>query len=86
MLRRRLEGTELPGAVSAITLKLTLLGGAYVGQEALFPGSGQRLRRLKEALNAVKARYGTTGLYRIAEVEPWSRIPERRYALISFEP
>ena len=86
MLRRRLEGTELPGAVSAVTLKLTLLGGAYVGQEALFPGSGQRLRRLKEALAAVKARYGTTGLYRIAEVEPWSRIPERRYALISFEP
>ena len=86
MLRRRLEGTQLPGAVSAVTLKLTLLGGAYVGQEMLFPGSGQRLRRLQEALAAVKARYGTTGLYRIAEVEPWSRIPERRYALISFEP
>lgn len=86
MLRRRLEGTVLPGAVSAVTLKLTLLGGAYVGQETLFTGSGQRLQRLRDALASVKARYGTTGLYRIAEVEPWSRIPERRFALISFEP
>lgn len=86
MLARRLAGVELPGAVSAVTLKVTLLGGPYVGQEPLFPGGGQRLARLKDALAAVKARYGTTGLFRIAEVEPWSRIPERRYALIDFDP
>ena len=86
MLARRLEGVELPGAVSAVTLKVTLLGGPYVGQEMLFPGGGQRLARLRDALASVKARYGTTGLYRIAEVEPWSRIPERRYALIDFDP
>lgn len=86
MLARRLERAELPGAVHAVTLKVTLLGGPYVGQERLFPGGGQRLERLKEALTPVKARYGTTGLYRIAEVEPWSRIPERRYALIDFDP
>src|SRR5690606_8420796 len=69
MLARRLAGVELPGAVSAVTLKVTLLGGPYVGQEPLFPG-GQRLARLKDALAAVKARYGTTVLFRIAEVEP----------------
>ncbi len=86
MLARRLAGVELPGAVSAVTLKVTLLGGPYVGQEPLFPGGGQRLARLKDALAAVKARYGTTGLFRIVEVEPWSRIPERRYALIDFDP
>jgi len=25
-------------------------------------------------------------LYRVVEVQPWSRLPERRYALIAFEP
>jgi hypothetical protein len=25
-------------------------------------------------------------LYHVIEVQPWSRLPERRYALIDFEP
>lgn len=86
ILSRRLQGTVLPGAVSSLTVKLTLLGGAYVGQESLFVSSAQRWKRIKEAVASIKARSGSTGLYRIAEVEPWSRIPERRYALISFDP
>lgn len=86
MLRRRLEGVKLPGAPSELHLKLTLLGGAYVGQESLFAGNGERWKKIREALAAVKARSGSTGLYRILEVEPWSRIPERRFALIRFEP
>lgn len=86
MLRRRLEGVKLPGALSELHLKLALLGGAYAGQEPLFAGSGERWKRIREALAAVKARSGSTGLYRILEVEPWSRIPERRFALIRFEP
>lgn len=86
MLRRRLEGVKLPGAPSELHLKLTFLGGAYVGQESLFAGGGERWKKIREALAAVKARSGSTGMYRILEVEPWSRIPERRYALIRFEP
>ncbi len=85
-LRRRLEGSAFPGAVVSITLKVTALGGTFVGQETLFADGAQRLKRIKEAISKVKVRHGTTGLYRIAEVEPWSRIPERRYALIDFEP
>ncbi len=86
MLKRRLRESALPGAVEALTGKLTLLGGAYVGQESLFAERSERITKIKAALARIKARYGTTGLYRIAEVEPWSRIPERRYALISFDP
>ena len=73
------------GGGSAVTLKVTLLGGPYVGQEPLFPGGGQRLaaqRRLGRGQGPVR-HYRP---FRIAEVEPWSRIPERRYALIDFEP
>lgn len=85
-LRRRLAGAAFPGAVVSLTLRITALGGAFVGQETLFADGGQRLKRIREAVAKVKARHGTTGLYRIAEVEPWSRIPERRYALVNFEP
>lgn len=86
MLKRRLGESSLPGAIEALTAKLTLLGGAYVGQVSLFAERAERIGKIKEAFERIKARYGTTGLYRIAEVEPWSRIPERRYALISFDP
>ena len=86
VLRRRLEGAAFPGAVVSLTLKVTALGGPFVAQETLFAAGGQRLQRIKEAVAKIKAKTGTTGLYRIAEVEPWSRIPERRYALINFEP
>lgn len=85
LLRRRLEAVQLPGAVSSLTLQLTALGPLYAGQESLFPGSSQRMKRIREALAGIIARDGSSGLYRVAEVEPWSRIPERRYALISFD-
>lgn len=85
MVKRRLADTPLPGAVEALAVKVSLLGGAYVAQEALFAERTERMGRIKEALEPLKARYGTSGLYRIAEVEPWSRIPERRYALIDFD-
>jgi len=26
------------------------------------------------------------GVYDVVEVQPWSRLPERRYALIDYEP
>lgn len=86
ILRRRLEGSALPGAIEALTLKLTVLGGPYAGQGALFTGGSERWQRIGAAAARLRIRYGTAVLHRIVEVEPWSRIPERRYALISFEP
>lgn len=86
ILRNRLQGTALPGAILEMTLQITVLGGPYVRQAAFFNEEQEHWSRIKQALGALKARHGTTHLYRIAEVEPWSRIPERRYALISFDP
>ena len=31
-------------------------------------------------------RLGDSPLYRVVELDPWSRIPERRHALLRFEP
>ena len=86
ILRNRLHGMALPGAIIEMTLQITVLAGAYVRQASFFTEEHEHLGRIKQALGALKARHGTTQLYRIAEVEPWSRIPERRYALISFDP
>ncbi len=41
---------------------------------------------LKEAVKELKLKLGHSPLYRVVEVDPWSRIPERRYALLNFEP
>lgn len=86
VLQGQLRQVSLPGALAELTLQLTVLGGTAIRQASFFAEPSGRLSRLKQALAAVKARRGTTGLYRIAEVEPWSRIPERRYALIHFDP
>ncbi len=41
---------------------------------------------LREAVKELKLKLGHSPLYRVVEVDPWSRIPERRHALLSFEP
>jgi protein ImuB len=41
---------------------------------------------LREAVKELKLKLGHSPLYRVVEVDPWSRIPERRHALMSFEP
>ncbi|HET7092534.1 MAG TPA: hypothetical protein VFI22_03625, partial [Thermomicrobiales bacterium] len=57
------------------------------GRQELLPGFyARRPRRLAEACRQLKQRFGSSCLYRVIEVEPWSRIPERRQALIAFEP
>ena len=41
---------------------------------------------LREAVRELKLKLGYSPLYRVVEVDPWSRIPERRHALLNFEP
>ena len=86
VLRRRLGTVELPGAAERVSLTLTGIISAPARQEAL-PGIRRcRPRPLVEAVQQLKQRYGASPIYRIVEVEPWSRIPERRHALVSYEP
>ena len=54
-------------------------GGLELEEEAL-PHS------LREAVKELKLKLGFSPLYRVVEMDPWSRIPERRYALLNFEP
>jgi len=85
-LRLRLQDLELPGPAEAMTLELRGIVGEVAHQQLLPGMRRRRVRPLVEAARHLKQRYGVSPLYRIAEVEPWSRIPERRHALITFDP
>ena len=59
-------------------------GGRETASVALDEGAVPHA--LKEAVRELKLKLGYSPLYRVVEVDPWSRIPERRYALLNFEP
>jgi DNA polymerase-4/protein ImuB len=86
VLRQALQEAELPGPVSVLRLELVGLT-VEVGRQLGLPVMRRRVRdHLEDALRQLKARYGYCPVGRIVEVEPWSRIPERRLALIDFDP
>ncbi|MGH2356359.1 MAG: DNA polymerase Y family protein [Chloroflexota bacterium] len=86
-IRSALEGATFPGPVVDLTLELTALTPAVAHQEVLWPDARRRQQeRLHEALRQLKARYGFCPVGRIVELEPWSRVPERRVALLAYDP
>jgi DNA polymerase-4/protein ImuB len=85
-LGHRLQAIELPGAAEALTLELAGLVAETAQQDRLPGFRSRQVRPMINAARQLKQRYGASPIYRIAEVEPWSRIPERRHALISYDP
>ena len=85
-LKHRLQEIELTGPAEALHLDLIGLVGEVSHQELIPSLRSRRNRPLVEAARQLKQRYGVSPLFHIAEVEPWSRIPERRHALISYDP
>jgi nucleotidyltransferase/DNA polymerase involved in DNA repair len=81
----RLQALELPGPVEAVALQLS-----GIVQEVSHQGMLPMLRPrhdepLANAAQQLQQRYGLSPLFQVVEVEPWSRIPERRHALVTFE-
>lgn len=80
------EVAVLPGPAVQITLELNALTSVLGWQDNLWPRErAQREERLHAALRQLKARYGACPVGRVVEVEPWSRIPERRAAIVAFD-
>jgi len=48
--------------------------------------SEEASKAIREAVRELTLRLGHSPLYRVVEVDPWSRIPERRHALLPLEP
>ena len=71
-----------PAPIDELALELLGLGGEAARQPGLFVARARQLAEIAEAARQLRARYGRVPLYHAVEVEPWSRIPERRWALI----
>lgn len=82
----RLQDLELDGAVESLTLIFSGLSQATARQASLAQMGARATVPLVAAIHQLKHRYGESPLYHVVEVEPWSRIPERRHALISYDP
>jgi nucleotidyltransferase/DNA polymerase involved in DNA repair len=99
LLRSRMELIPPPRSVEGLALEFVQFG-APTSQEELFqrtddagrPVEGRTLSEgsvppsLRKAVRELTLRLGDSPLYRVVEMDPWSRIPERRHALLRFEP
>lgn len=85
-LKTLIGNLVLPGPVEEVLLQLSDLCGEIGKQGGMFTGNAGRELQLQESVRQLKARFGRTPVYRMVEVEPWSRIPERRQALIDYDP
>ena len=90
-LKTRLEQAPPTGAVESLTVEFT----AFVrgtdelqlfARDANSAARAGRRHALRAAVHEIKTRFSRCALYHIVEVHPWSRIPERRYALIDYDP
>lgn len=86
-LKRRLDGTYLPSAVTGIGLGLSGLGASESVQGSLaLHGDGEHRQRARQLVGNLRLRWGTNPLKVVALLDPASRIPERRARLVDFEP
>jgi DNA polymerase-4/protein ImuB len=79
-IRRVLEDYPQPGPVEQVGLRITGLGRQSRRQKSLFAEVRAR-EHLLEDIKQMELRLGNNQVFRVKEVEPWSRIPERRYTL-----
>jgi hypothetical protein len=86
LVKHSLECQPPPGALESLSLTLSGLTGDAGRQESLFHDVRRR-ENLQEALSQMEARFGRRPpIFQVREVEPWSRLPERRQALVPFVP
>jgi len=86
VLKNVLERLQIPGPVEEVAIELSGLCGDAGIQGSLWSDVRQR-ENLRESLKQLEARLGERSpIYQIKELEPWSRLPERRRALTSFNP
>ena len=94
-LRIRLEQSPPTGAAERLVLEFTAFAPGTTelqlfARDAQAAARAGQQRALQSAAREIRMRTrdrgGRSFLYHVIEVQPWSRLPERRYALIDFEP
>ena len=79
-IKQGLENFPQLGPVEEAGMRVTRLGYPRGRQRSLFSEVRGR-DHLLEDIRQLELRQGTPQVFKVKEVEPWSRIPERRYAL-----
>ncbi|MEX0800848.1 MAG: DNA polymerase Y family protein [Dehalococcoidia bacterium] len=69
-----------------LEVELVGLSGESGRQASMFDGRAKLKAQVTEAVRQLQAQHGEVALGRAVEVEPWSRIPERRMALVDYGP
>jgi hypothetical protein len=90
-LKVKLGQSPPAGAVENLTVKFTRFAPGTTelqlfNRDAASAARAGRHRALRWATQEIKTRLKRTMLHHVIEVHPWSRLPERRYALIDFDP
>ncbi|MCH8279858.1 MAG: DNA polymerase Y family protein [Chloroflexi bacterium] len=85
-MKSRLGAVLLPGPLEDMKLTLSGITGESGIQSSLFSDVRKR-EQLREMMRQLQALLGCKPpIYQMKDVEPWSRIPERRQALVPFDP
>ncbi|MCZ2109635.1 MAG: hypothetical protein LC118_08720 [Dehalococcoidia bacterium] len=84
--RNGIERLDLAAPATAVGLTLSGICSEYVRQERLWETGPRGAAALGEAIEQLTVREGSPQVYRVVEVEPWSRIPERQRALAAYYP
>ena len=85
LLKTRLSMLELPQAVDTVAVTLTGIGQEVGKQAKLFTDTQPNVNQLAQAIRQLRARYNRPVVWRIAEVDPWSRHPEERSVLVPYD-
>ena len=84
VLKGKIERLQLTAAATTLEVTLSGLCSEYGHQANLWPIGPRRQRELQQAIEQLNTREGEAQVFRIVEVQPWSRIPERQLALVAF--
>jgi len=90
-LKTRIEQAPPTGAALRLVLEFTAFAPGTAELQLFARDAGAEARAgqqhaLRNAAHEIRMRIQRSYLYHVIEVQPWSRLPERRYALIDFEP
>ena len=81
-----IEYSEFPGPIAELELELGGLTAEQGRQSGLFLDHARRREQLDQMVRQLKVRFGRSPMTQVVEVEPWSRLPERRFALMDYDP
>ena len=85
-LKGLLEAVEMPGPLEDFRVTVQEITGESGVQSSFITGI-RKQEQIRETMRQLETRLRTKPpVYRIMDVEPWSRIPERRQALVQYAP